>query len=89
MSQQAEKITKVPMTDRNGHQIMNESGQPIMTREYHYTREDGSQVIIQDHAAGHYYNEGGVGDQGPHYNVRPMENPRTGHVPGTAKHYEY
>ncbi|MFC7928641.1 putative T7SS-secreted protein [Streptomyces cinereoruber] len=89
MSQQADKITKVPMTDRNGHQVMSEDGQPIMTREYHYTREDGSQVIIQDHAAGHYYNEGGVGDQGPHYNVRPIENPRTGHVPGTAKHYEY
>ncbi|MFB7860721.1 putative T7SS-secreted protein [Streptomyces sp. NPDC056069] len=89
MSQHPDKIAKVPMTDRSGHQVMTEDGKPIMTREYHYTREDGSHVIIQDHSAGHYYNEGGVGDQGAHYNVRPIENPRTGHVPGTAKHYEY
>ncbi|MFF7096832.1 HNH/endonuclease VII fold putative polymorphic toxin [Streptomyces rubradiris] len=36
-----------------------------------YKRSDGDRVIIQDHAYGHYYGEGGVGDQGPHFNVRP------------------
>ncbi|MFD4000935.1 HNH/endonuclease VII fold putative polymorphic toxin [Streptomyces rubiginosohelvolus] len=45
--------------------------------------------MIQDHGYGHYYGEGGVGDQGSHFNVRPSENPRTGKVPGTAQHYEY
>ncbi|MGD9482217.1 HNH/endonuclease VII fold putative polymorphic toxin [Streptomyces sp. TRM70308] len=64
-------------------------GVPVLTREYVFTREEGDRVIIQDHSAGHYYGEGGVGDQGPHLNVRPFENPRTCKVPGTAQHYEY
>ncbi|MFC8336575.1 putative T7SS-secreted protein [Streptomyces rubiginosohelvolus] len=89
MSQQPDSISRVPMTDRTGQQIMDESHNPVMTREYTFTRNDGSQVIIQDHGYGHYYGEGGVGDQGSHFNVRPSENPRTGKVPGTAQHYEY
>nr|WP_235882535.1 HNH/endonuclease VII fold putative polymorphic toxin [Streptomyces apricus] len=89
MTQQPDELRKVPMTDRTGRQIMDESGKPVMTREYVYTREDGSQVIIQDHSAGHDFREGGVGNQGRHYNVRPGDNPRTGKVPGTAQHYEY
>ncbi|MBZ3910426.1 putative T7SS-secreted protein [Streptomyces acidiscabies] len=88
VSQQPDEIRRVPMVNRNGHQIM-DGGNPVMTREYVYTRNDGSRVIIQDHGFGHYYNEGGVGDQGPHFNVRPWSNPRTGKVPGTAQHYEY
>ncbi|NUP22758.1 MAG: hypothetical protein HOZ81_43210 [Streptomyces sp.] len=88
MSQQADEIRRVPMTDRTGTQIM-DGGKPVMTREYVYTRRDGSRVIIQDHSYGHDFKEGGVGNQGPHYNVRPWENPRTGKVPGTAQHYEY
>ncbi|WP_333778526.1 HNH/endonuclease VII fold putative polymorphic toxin, partial [Streptomyces sp. IBSBF 3136] len=89
MSQQPDEIRMVPMTDRTGQQVMDDSFNPVMTREYVYTRSDGSRVIIQDHGYGHYYGEGGVGDQGPHFNVRPWENPRTGKVPGTAQHYEY
>ncbi|MFF4716763.1 HNH/endonuclease VII fold putative polymorphic toxin, partial [Streptomyces eurythermus] len=89
MSQQPEQIRIVPMTDRTGQQVMDASHNPVMTREYVYKRSDGNRVIIQDHAYGHYYGEGGVGDQGPHFNVRPWENPRTGKVPGTAQHYEY
>ncbi|MEU5456722.1 putative T7SS-secreted protein [Streptomyces globisporus] len=89
MSQQPDSISRVPMTDRTGQQIMDASHNPVMTREYTFTRNDGSQVIIQDHGYGHYYGEGGVGDQGSHFNVRPSENPRTGKVPGTAQHYEY
>ncbi|MET9881257.1 polymorphic toxin-type HINT domain-containing protein [Actinacidiphila glaucinigra] len=87
--QQPDEVRTTPMTDRSGRQIMNPDGTPLNTREYVYTREGGDQVIIQDHSAGHYYGEGGVGDQGPHLNVRPFENPRTGKVPGTAQHYEY
>ncbi|MEV6114374.1 putative T7SS-secreted protein [Streptomyces sp. NPDC052109] len=89
MSQQPDAIRRVPMTDRTGQQVMDSSHNPVMTREYVFTRSDGSRVIIQDHGYGHYYGEGGVGDQGSHFNVRPWENPRTGKVPGTAQHYEY
>lgn len=77
------------MTDRSGRAIMGANGSPIITREYIFKRNNGDKVIIQDHSAGHYYGEGGVGDQGPHFNARPFDNPRTGKVPGTAQHYEY
>ncbi|MEB0323866.1 HNH/endonuclease VII fold putative polymorphic toxin [Citrobacter portucalensis] len=30
-----------------------------------------------------------MGDQGSHLNVRPIENIRTGSVPGTLDHYEF
>ncbi|MFI7384681.1 putative T7SS-secreted protein [Streptomyces sp. NPDC049813] len=89
MSQQPDAIARVDMTDRTGRQVMDASHNPVVTREYTFTRSDGSKVIIQDHGYGHYYGEGGVGDQGAHFNVRPSENPRTGKVPGTAQHYEY
>ncbi|MEV6674023.1 HNH/endonuclease VII fold putative polymorphic toxin [Streptomyces sp. NPDC051162] len=89
MSQQPDELRMVPMTDRSGRQVMGDGGKPVMTREYVYTRGDGSRVIVQDHSAGHYFGEGGVGDQGRHLNVRPFENPRTGKVSGTAQHYEY
>ncbi|MGW1803453.1 HNH/endonuclease VII fold putative polymorphic toxin [Streptomyces sp. NPDC002078] len=89
MGQEPDEIRRVPMTDRTGQQVMDASHNPVMTREYVFTRSDGSKVIIQDHGYGHYYGEGGVGDQGSHFNVRPWENPRTGKVPGTAQHYEY
>ncbi|AWW35381.1 type IV secretion protein Rhs [Streptomyces cadmiisoli] len=79
----------VPMTNRKGENILNPDGTRVMTREYVFTRGGGDRVIIQDHSYGHYYGEGGVGDQGAHFNVRPYSNPRTGKVPGTAQHYEY
>ncbi|WP_257136505.1 HNH/endonuclease VII fold putative polymorphic toxin [Streptomyces sp. f150] len=69
--------------------MTDESRNPVMTREYTFTRNDGSQVIIQDHGYGHYYGGGRVGEQGSHFNVRPAENPRTGKVPGAAQHYEH
>ncbi|TDD58955.1 hypothetical protein E1263_16850 [Kribbella antibiotica] len=88
-AQQADELRMTAMTDRSGHQLMNPYGRPIMTREYVFTRSGGDRVIIQDHSAGHFYGEGGVGDQGAHLNVRPFDTPRTGKVPGTAQHYEY
>jgi hypothetical protein len=75
------------MTDRNGKAILGADGKPLMTREYTFTRPDGSKVVIQDHSAGH--NFGGVGDQGPHFNVRPPENTRSGKNPGTHPHYPF
>ncbi|MFY1583558.1 HNH/endonuclease VII fold putative polymorphic toxin [Micromonospora sp. WMMD734] len=89
MGQQPKELRSVPMTDREGRQIMNDSGRPVMTREYLFGREGGDDVIIQDHSYGHRFGEGGIGDQGSHLNVRPVSNPRTGKVPGTAQHYEY
>lgn len=75
------------MTDKNGNSILGKDGKPIMTREYTFTKEDGSKIVIQDHSAGHQFNEGGAGDQGPHFNVRPKGGERNGHVPGTKSHY--
>ena len=88
MSQQPTSVDRVPMT-RNGKAILGADGKPIMTRQYTYKRQDGSEVLIQDHSAGHSFGDGGVGDLGPHFNVRPPENPRTGSVPGTKEHYEF
>jgi RHS repeat-associated protein len=84
ISQQPESINRVPMTDMNGKAILGDDGKPIMTREYTFVREDGSKVIIQDHSAGHK-----KGGEGPHFNVRPPENTRTGKVPGTNPHYKF
>ncbi len=41
------------MVNRKGRQIM-DGGGPVITREYVYTRNDGSGVIIQDHRFGQY-----------------------------------
>lgn len=88
-AQQPDAVNRVKMTNRDGSSILGKDGKPIMTREYTYTRSDGSKVVIQDHSAGHQFGEGGVGDQGPHFNVRPPENTRTGTVPGTQDHYGF
>ncbi|MHC8300485.1 HNH/endonuclease VII fold putative polymorphic toxin [Pseudomonas sp. ZS1P83] len=87
-SQHPDAVNRVPMT-RNGEKILGSDHKPIMTREYTYTRPDGSKVVIQDHSAGHEFGQGGVGDQGPHLNVRPPENTRNGTVPGTEEHYYF
>ena len=88
-SQQPDSVNHVPLTDMNGKSILGSDGKPIMTREYTYTRADGSKVVIQDHSAGHKFGQGGIGDQGSHFNVRPIENTRTGSVPGTLGHYPF
>ncbi|MFS8066469.1 MAG: HNH/endonuclease VII fold putative polymorphic toxin, partial [Byssovorax sp.] len=88
-SQGPDRHERVPMTDRNGRQIFDANHQPVMTTEYHYTRADGSRIVIQDHSAGHQFGEGGVGDQGPHFNVRPASDTRNGQVPGCQEHYPF
>ena len=87
--QQPDKVDRVPLTDRNGKKIIGPNGMPTMSKEYTYSREKGDKVVIQDHSAGHKFGQGGVGDQGPHYNVRPSENTRTGSVPDTQDHYSW
>jgi hypothetical protein len=77
------------MKDRWGKEVLDANNKPIRTREYEFTRPDGTQIVIQDHSAGHQFNEGGVGDQGPHLNVRFPDDRRTGHVPGTKEHYPF
>ncbi|KHD27853.1 hypothetical protein LH67_15035 [Xenorhabdus nematophila] len=78
----------VRMTDSNNETIIGNNGKPIWTKEYQFTKANGTKVIIQDHSAGHYY-PNGVGNQGPHLNVRPIDNIRTGSIPGTLDHYSF
>ena len=89
-SQHPDKINgkqyeKKAMTDRNGNTILGKDGKPITTREYTFSKTDGSKSIIQDHSAGHKQFDGKAAK--PHFNVRPPENTRTGKVPGTKDHY--
>ncbi|MEG1466936.1 MAG: RHS repeat-associated core domain-containing protein [Hafnia sp.] len=79
MGQQPDAINKVPMTDKNGHQVMDAEHKPISTREYHFTRPDGSKIVIQEHSTGHIYGPPGTsGNQGPHFNPREYDY-ETGH----------
>ncbi|MFC6970349.1 HNH/endonuclease VII fold putative polymorphic toxin, partial [Paraburkholderia dipogonis] len=90
MRQQPDRVDLVNLTDRSGKNILGENHQPIKTREYTFTREDGSQIVIQDHWPGHSYGPAGTpGNQGPHVNVRPIEDTRNGTVPGTLEHYPF
>lgn len=88
-----EIIRDVPMTDRNGHRVLRPNGLPILTREYVFKLSGGKTIVIQDHSAGHQFCEGGRGDQGPHFNVRPGDQGahgiRGGRVGGTLPHYPF
>jgi len=84
------QYASVKMTDFNKTPILNPlTRKPVWTREYQFTRADGTKVIIQDHSAGHVFGQGGIGDQGAHFNGRPFENTRTGKVIGTREYYSY
>jgi hypothetical protein len=95
MGQHPDNITSVRMTDINGRNILGADNQPIYTREYRYTRTDGSKIVFQEHSAGHSYGPPGTpGNQGPHFNPRPMDPvtgnaSRNGSVDGMLKHYEF
>jgi RHS repeat-associated protein len=87
------KPVSVPLTTRNGQRVLDENGKSIFSREYTFTRSNGSKVVVQDHSAGHKFRENGVGDQGSHFNVRPVdlrgEVVRNGKVPMTKAHYPF
>lgn len=75
------------MTDLNDDNILDENGRTINTRVYQFTRADGSKVLIQDHSTGHKFGRAdGIGDQKAHFNLRPIEKPRNGNVPGAKEH---
>jgi hypothetical protein len=88
--QQPDRIETPRLRDgATGQPVRDELGRPVTSREYVYTRpSDGAQITIQDHSAGHSFGQGGVGDQGPHFNVRPYGRPH-GTLPGTAAHYPF
>ena len=65
-----------------------DKGKLIWTREDQYTRHDGSKVIVEDHSAGHKFLYG-VGNQGSHFDIRSIENTRTGKLAGRPEHYNY
>ena len=88
MSEQPYKVDKVPMSDKWGGHILDMNKQPIMTKEYYYINNRLEHIVIQNHAAGHQYPDG-IGDQGPHFNVRPITNTRTGKVKNTKEHYPF
>lgn len=52
------------------------------------TGPDHDHVIIQDHAAGRVFGEGGKEGQGPYFNVRPQNCTRGCVVTGALEHYE-
>ena len=76
-----------PMRDREsagGHVQKDGNGRVIQTREYYYENRKGDIIIIQDHSHGHEQ-----GGQGAHFNVRPVNKKRNGHVDGTKDHYPF
>ena len=78
------------MTDKNNENILNAKGRPILTREYQFTHSGGSQLIIQDHSAGHKFSApDNIGDQKAHLNLSPIDSPRTGKVPGARDHFYF
>ena len=89
LSQHPDRVKHTMMRTRTGAVVVDAKGNPIQTREYVFTRQDGSQIVIQEHSAGHKFGEDGVGDQPPHFNVRPIDRRRTGKVPGTDDHYSW
>jgi arsenate reductase-like glutaredoxin family protein len=88
--QQPDRIETPRLRDSaTGQPVRDELGRPVTSREYVYTRpSDGAQITIQDHSAGHQFHQGGVGDQGPHFNVRPYGRPQST-LPGTTPHYPF
>ena len=73
MNQHPIVVKKVPLTDRKGHLVMDDNYRPLESREYHFVQHNGSKIVIQEHSAGHIYGPKGTsGNQGPHFNIRPL-----------------
>ena len=63
-------------------------GRMVYTRQYYFLDIKGARIIIQDHSYGHLKAVPFRGAE-PHFNVRPIINPKTGTVEGTHGHYNY
>ncbi|WP_240348997.1 HNH/endonuclease VII fold putative polymorphic toxin [Pectobacterium versatile] len=87
-NQQPSKVDRVDLLDGDGNKIINDKGMPIQAREYHYTNKDGVPVVIQEHSLGHSKATPLHGAD-PHFNVRPIDNLKTGSFPGTHGHYNF
>jgi RHS repeat-associated protein len=87
MNQKPSALTRPDLLDGNKDPIIH-NGMPVKTRQYHYTNNRGESVVIQEHSLGHAKATSGHGAE-PHFNVRPIENVGTGHVPGTHGHYNF
>ncbi|OZO02467.1 type IV secretion protein Rhs, partial [Pseudomonas sp. IB20] len=84
------QYSMVSMRDKQNNEVLDERGRPIMTREYEFTRANGSKILIQDHGAGHKFSAPeGQGDQTSHFNLRPKNRPRTGKLDGGKAHYYF
>jgi hypothetical protein len=87
ITQDPANLTRPSLLDQNKKPII-QKGSPIETRVYHYTNNRGEAVIIQEHSLGHAMAKPAHGAD-PHFNVRPIEQPGTGSVPGTHGHYNF
>ncbi|QGU88097.1 HNH/endonuclease VII fold putative polymorphic toxin [Erwinia sorbitola] len=88
MNQQPKSITRPDLLDGSGNKILNNTGQPIKTRQYEFTNSQGKPVFIQEHSLGHAKATPLHGAE-PHFNVRSSENLNTGSVSGTHGHYNF
>jgi hypothetical protein len=86
--QHPNKITRDQLDDGYGNTVLDSKGKPVTAREYHYVTKDGKKIVIQEHGYGHTKATSGHGAE-PHFNVRPIENTRTGSVDGTHGHYNF
>jgi len=87
MSQKPTKVERPFLEDGYGNLVM-KNGQPVTFREYHFKNNKGETVVIQEHSLGHTKATPQHGAD-PHFNVRPIDNTRTGSVPGTHGHYNF
>jgi hypothetical protein len=88
IAQQPSRVNKVDLDDGFGNKIHYKKENLIQTREYLFTNNKGEDIIIQEHSVGHTNATSGHGKE-PHFNVRPVDNPRAGHVDGTHGHYNF
>jgi RHS repeat-associated protein len=89
MNQQPKAVKHVDLDDGFGNKISDANGKTVQAREYHYIDSKGKEIIIQEHSMGHPKASPTDPASNPHFNVRPIDKPRTGHVKGTHGHYNF
>jgi len=87
MSQKPSKIFHEDLLDGFGEKIM-KSGKPVRTRNYSFINKGGEPLVIQEHSYGHTKATPLRGAE-PHFNVRKIDNPKTGSFPGTHGNYNF
>ncbi len=87
LSQSPYSVVKEKLMDGYGGYVY-KAGRMVYTREYYFLDVKGARLMIQDHSYGHLKATPLRGAE-PHFNVRPIINPKTGNVGGTHGHYNY